>query len=170
MQMDKQEKRGTQNPLRLLIRAFLLWISGKVRFEHGLSSITIEDKGERFRAFRKIVVDAPKKPVALAAVIFKVRFSFKNLSPRANRRLSLIPVPLIVAQPGFRSKTWLIGETSGDFMGYYEFDDNASAQAYWRSLPLGLMRRRAAASSLTSEIYEASQGMRQTTGIDLFLV
>ena len=81
-----------------------------------------------------------------------VRFRFKNLSAAANRRLSLIPIPLIVAQPGFRSKTWLLGQHSGDFIGYYEFDSVETAEAYWYSLPLKMMRGRAAADSLTHKI------------------
>lgn len=170
MPMSKREKRRTQNAVILVIRAFLLWISGRVRFEYDLSSITIEDKGERFRAFRKMVVDAPKKPITLPAVIFKVRFCFKNLSPKANRKLSLIPIPLIVAQPGIRSKTWLLGESSGDFMGYYEFDTKKSAEAYWNSLPLKMMRRRAAPGSLTSEICNASPSIVEATSIALFLI
>jgi hypothetical protein len=57
-----------------------------------------------------------------------------------------------VAQPGFRSKTWLLGEESGDFIGHYEFDSVKDAEAYWSSLPLRLMRKRAAPDSLTYEV------------------
>jgi len=57
-----------------------------------------------------------------------------------------------VAQPGFRSKTWLIGQQTGDFMGLYEFDSAAAAEAYWNSLPLRMMRRRAAPGSLSHEV------------------
>ena len=66
--------------------------------------------------------------------------------------MSLIPIPLISAQPGFRSKTWLLGEETGDFIGYYEFDTVEQAEAYWDSLPLRMMRGRAAAGSLSHEV------------------
>jgi hypothetical protein len=46
-------------------------------------------------------------------------------------------------------------------MGYYEFDTKESAEAYWNSLPLKIMRRRAAAGSLTSEITDAPDNINQ---------
>jgi hypothetical protein len=141
-----------QNPIILIFRAFGLWFKGRLRIERDLAGEQLEDRGEFFSAFRKIAVESapgrPGKPGAL----FQVRFRFKNLSAATNRRLSLIPIPLIVAQPGFRSKTWLLGERTGDFIGRYEFDTVAAAEAYWCSLPLSMMKRRAAADSLTYHI------------------
>jgi hypothetical protein len=69
--------------------------------------------------------------------------------------LSLIPIPLIAAQPGFQSKTWLIGEDSGDFLGNYEFDTVEAAKTYLDSLPLRIMRRRAEPGSLTHDVFSA---------------
>jgi hypothetical protein len=63
-------------------------------------------------------------------------------------------MPLIVPQPGFLSKTWLTGRDSGDFMGYYEFETVANAEAYRSSLPIRLMSRRAAAGSMTFRVFE----------------
>jgi hypothetical protein len=144
-----------QNPVKLLIRALGLWLSGRVLLYGSLQSDRLEDRGERFYAFRKVVVTpAPNQPARPGAT-FRVRFRFKNLSPGANRFLSLIPIPLILAQPGFRSKTWLLGEDSGDFIGDYEFDTTEEAEAYWDSLPLRMMRGRAEAGSLTHEVFPA---------------
>ena len=141
-----------QNPIKLLLRAAALKLEGRARFDRGIAGAGLELDGERFAAFRKVVVDpAPGQPARPGAV-FQVRFEFKNLSPAANRRLSLIPIPLITAQPGFRSKTWLLGERTGDFVGYYEFDTVSQAKAYWDSLPLKMMRGRAAAGSLSHEV------------------
>ena len=141
-----------QNPIKLLMRAIALKLQGRARFECDIVGTSLELDGERFAAFRKVVVDPtpgqPKEPGA----IFQVRFRFKNLSTPANKRLSLIPIPLITAQPGFRSKTWLLGEESGDFVGYYEFDTVAQAESYWESLPLRMMRGRAANGSLRHEL------------------
>jgi hypothetical protein len=112
----------------------------------------LHDRGERFVAFRKVVVKPTSKQPSDTGAIFRVRFSFKNLPATANRLLSLIPIPLIVAQPGFRSKTWFLGENTGDFIGYYEFDTVEAAEAYWNSLPLRIMRKRAAPGSLTKRV------------------
>ena len=142
----------TQNPLRLIARALSLCLCGRVHRCRDLRGFDREDRGERFVAFRSIEVghDLGQSPEPSAT--FCVRFRFRNLSARANRLLSLLPIPLIVAQPGFRSKTWLLGEQTGDFMGFYEFDTEASANAYWDSLPLRMMRRRAEEGSLTHEV------------------
>lgn len=141
-----------QNPLRLILRALGLWVHGKVHFRGGLESIRLEYHGETFAAFRKVDVDPAAEQPARPGAIFQVRFRFKNLSTAANRRLSLVPIPLIVAQPGFRSKTWLLGRQSGDFIGLYEFDTVEEAEAYRDSLPLRMMRRRAAEGSLSHKI------------------
>jgi hypothetical protein len=162
MKTKKTTKRFAQNPLRLLVRALALWIGGRLKFEKGLGDIAMNENGEAFRAFRKVVVVGNDPSPEPPAAIFKVRFAFKNLTPKTNRRLSLIPIPFIAAQPGFRSKTWLLGELSGDFMGYYEFDNKTDAEAYWDSLPLRMMRRRARAGSLSCEIRDLSAEMGDT--------
>ena len=162
MKPQKKTKRFAQNPLRLLVRAFALWLNGRFRFERGLSDLTTKENGESFRAFRKVAVVGNAVSSESPAAIFKVRFAFRNLSPKTNRILSLIPIPFIAAQPGFRSKTWLLGGSSGDFMGIYEFDTVADAEAYWNSLPLRMMRRRAAVGSLCCRISgpRGAEGLR----------
>lgn len=112
----------------------------------------LEDQGETFTAYRKMVVKPLANQPELPGAIFQVRFRFKNLSVKTNQRLSCIPIPLIAAQSGFRSKTWLIGDDSGEFMGYYEFDTIEAAETYWSSLPLRMMRRRASPGSLTKRV------------------
>ena len=141
-----------QNPLKLLAHALALWMHARVTFERGLDQIGIDDQGERFRAFRKVRVGSKNQRSSAPGAVFRVRFRFRNLSQATNRRLSCIPIPFILAQPGFLSKTWLLGESSGDFMGYYEFETEATARAYWDSLPLKMMRRRAAPGSLSHEV------------------
>jgi len=142
----------TQNPIILLSSAAWLMISGRIRHPNITEAKTLVVEGETFIPFRKFCVDPPRRSQSPPQAIFQVRFSFKNLSAAANRRLSLIPIPLILAQPGFRSKTWLLGQESGDFIGHYEFESVETAEAYWHSLPLKMMRRRAAANSLTHKI------------------
>jgi hypothetical protein len=64
----------------------------------------------------------------------------------------LIPIPFIVAQPGFRSKTWMIGQKTGAFQGLYEWDSIEDAEKYWTSFPMKLMKRRAVPETLSHEI------------------
>ena len=144
-----------QNPVKLVLRALRLWLEGRIRFGSQLQTEGFEDRDERFSAFRKVVVKpTPEQPARVGAVL-RVRFRFKNLSPTANRLLSLVPIPLIVAQPGFRSKTWLLGEDSGDFIGSYEFETVVAAETYLDSLPLRIMRRRVEPASLTHDVFFA---------------
>jgi hypothetical protein len=142
----------SQNPVGLMLKALLLSLSGRVRIGKELENENLSEGGEDFLAFRKIEVRPGPSQPSCPAVVFQIRFTFKNLSSAANRRLSAIPTPLIVAQPGFRSKTWLMGKETGDFVGRYEFDTAEAAEAYLHSLPLRLMRRRAAPGSITHSI------------------
>jgi hypothetical protein len=146
-----------QNLLKLILRALGLWIKGRVHFRGGLDTIRIENHGETFAAFRKIEVDPAVEHPARPGAMFQVRFTFKNLSATANRGLSLIPIPLIVAQPGFRSKTWFLGQQTGDFIGLYEFDTAEKAETYWGSLPLRMMKLRAAPGSLMHKVIEIKE-------------
>jgi hypothetical protein len=145
-----------QNPIKLVARALWLFFSGRTSLARTPQRDHLVSEGERFTAFRKVTVDPDDAPTDEPGAIFQVRFKFKNLSAAANRKLSLLPIPLIVAQPGFRSKTWLLGLDSGDFIGHYEFDTFDQAEAYYDSLPLRMMRKRAAPGSLTYEINAAA--------------
>ena len=150
------DSRSSQNPLGLLLRALRLWLGGRIHFRKDIADRHLVDGGEEFVAFRMVVVTRKDEQSSGQGAIFQVRFRFKNLSPEANRRLSLIPIPFIVAQPGFRSKTWLLGQQTRDFIGIYEFDSVDTAEAYWTSLPLRMMRRRAAPGSLRHEVRAAA--------------
>jgi hypothetical protein len=141
-----------QGPPALLFRALRLWLGGRISFRRDLENCGLEDREEVFVAFRKVTAELTGDQSTQPGAIFQVRFRFKNLSEAANRWLSLIPIPLIVSQPGFRSKTWLLGQQTGDFLGRYEFDTVEAAEAYWHSLPMRMMRRRAATGSLTHDV------------------
>ena len=141
-----------QNPLKLIVCAITLWLKGRLGFERDLDDIVIEDGKESFRAFRKLVATPKKGEAKEPGAIFKVRFRFKNFSQAANRRLSLIPIPLIAAQPGFRSKIWMFEKETGEFQGLYEWDTIEDAEAYRLSFPMKLMKKRAVPGSLTYEI------------------
>ena len=148
--MNKNLQRG---PLSSILRAISLLLQGRIHFPKDYLGEIVAD-GEEFEVFRQMTLDPgndqPEKPGA----IFKVRFQFASMSPEMNIKTSLIPIPFIVAQPGFRSKTWLLGRETGEFQGVYEWDTVASAEAYWTSFPMKLMKRRAVPESLSYKIEE----------------
>ncbi len=144
-----------QIPPFLLARASGLLLSGRVHFpKNRLGEIVHED--EEFKIFRQVVLDPTGDQPESPGAIFKVCFHFARFSANTNKTLSLIPIPFIIAQPGFRSKTWLIGQETGLFQGLYEWDTVKDAENYWTSFPTNLMKKRAVPSSLTYRLSEIS--------------
>jgi hypothetical protein len=148
--MSKNVQRG---PFSSIVRALWLLMQKRIHFPKDRLGETVGE-GEGFEIFRQMTLnpgqDQPEKPGA----IFKARFRFASMSPEMNIRTSLVPIPFIVAQPGFRSKMWALGRESGEFQGIYEWDTVASAESYWTSFPMKLMKRRAVPESLSYEIEE----------------
>lgn len=146
-------KKYSHFPPVLLAHATGLYLRGRVHFPKKQNGNSVYED-EEFVIFRKVVVDPdvnqPPKPKA----VFKVYFHFSKFSFKVNKILSLIPIPLIIAQPGFRSKTWLTGKDTGTFQGLYEWDNVDDAEQYWNSFPLKLMKSRAIPETLKYEIIE----------------
>ncbi len=142
----------SQFPPILLARAAGLGFRGRVHRIKDVIGNVEHGEDEDFKAFRQVVRDplkgGPEKPGA----ILVVRFRFAKFSAKTNRLLSLIPIPFIVAQPGFRSKTWMIGQKTGLFQGLYEWDSVKDAEKYETSFPLRLMKMRAVPETLVYEI------------------
>lgn len=148
--MSKNLRRG---PFSLIVRALYLLMQRRIHFpKDHLGEIV--DEGEDFEIFRHMTLDPGQEQPETPGAIFKVRFQFASMSPEMNIKTSLIPIPFIVAQPGFRSKIWALGRESGEFQGIYEWDTVASAENYWTSFPMKLMKRRAVPESLFHEIEE----------------
>jgi len=118
----------------------------------------IVNEGEDFEIFRHMMLDPSQDQPEKPGAIFKVRFRFASMSPEMNIRTSRIPIPFIVAQPGFRSKMWTLGRETGEFRGVYEWDTVAAAENYWTSFPMKLMKRRAVPESLSYQIESARDG------------
>ena len=146
--MGKTVQRG---PFASIVRAIYLLMQGRIHFPKNRLGETI-DEGEEFEVFRYMTLDPGQDQSEKPGAVFKVRFRFASMSPEMNIKTSLIPIPFIVAQPGFRSKTWLLGRETGEFQGIYEWDTVASAEAYWTSFPMKLMKKRAVPESLSYEI------------------
>jgi hypothetical protein len=146
-------KKNSQLPPVLLARAAALWLRGRVHFPKNLNGASVREK-EEFIIFRKVVVEPGKNQSTKPKALFKVYFCFKRFSPKVNQFLSLIPIPFIIAQPGFRSKTWMTGKETGAFHGLYEWDSLKDAKRYRDSFPLRLMKRRAVPETLVYEIVE----------------
>lgn len=142
-----------QMPPILLVRAFQLLIEKRVVFPKDIIGNVIQEE-EPFTIFRKIIVLQKDYQPGVPKALFKVKFQFAKFTFDTNSRLSLIPIPFIIAQPGFISKTWLVGTGSGCFQGLYEWESLETAKNYANSFPLKLMKKRALPNSLHINISE----------------
>jgi len=126
-------------------------VGGNVHFpdEYVNDVLTMED-GQRFTVFRRLTVDGNEDSQATPAV-FKVRFRFKNLSTKANKRLSIIPAPFLMGMEGFLEKDWTINEATNEFQGIYQWSSTEAAENYPDSVIFKLMTKRAAPGSVTYE-------------------
>jgi hypothetical protein len=143
----------TRLPPALVVRAAYYWWCGRIHFPKNRLGEVFQGK-EDFIVFRQVVLDPdptqPERPGAILAV----RFQFRRFSLKTNRILSIIPIPFILAQPGFRSKIWMFGKRTGEFQGLYEWGTVDDAEKYRFSFPMKLMKKRAIPESLTYEIKE----------------
>ena len=146
-------KKHTQFPPILVAKAIYLSLKGNVHFPKDQNGSIINEE-EDFLVFRKVVVSQKRKSPVNPYVYLKVFFRFKRFSFRINRILSLIPIPLIIAQPGFRSKTWMTGKDTGTFYGLYEWENIENAKQYLDSLPLNMMKKRAIPNTLKCEVID----------------
>ena len=146
-------KKYSQSPPVLFTRAIALCLKRCVHFPKSQYGNSVQEK-EEFIIFRKVIVDPVDNQTIKPKALFKVYFQFARFSLKVNKILSLIPIPFIIAQPGFRSKTWLTGKDTDTFQGLYEWDSVEDAKRYWNSFPLKLMKRRAIPDTLKYEIIE----------------
>jgi hypothetical protein len=142
-----------QAPPLLLAHATSLWYAGRIQFpKDRIGEIIHED--EPFEIFRQMIAEPVGYKSDPPRAMLRVYVDYKHFSPRVNKVLSLIPVPLIAAQPGFRSKIWLVGRETGITQGLYEWDTIEDAENYWTSLPMQLLKKRAVSGSLHYHLYE----------------
>lgn len=141
------------HPVCTFVRAVSHLLCGRLRFPRNLSGrvLTMAD-GEKFTVFRQATVKTGSNRSVGPGAVFRIRFHFTGGSEALNKRLSLLPVPLIVGFPGFRTKVWTLHEGTGAFQGIYEWDSAEAAMDYADSLAIRLMKRRAVPDSVNQEI------------------
>ena len=138
--------------IKSLIKTTYLALFWKVHFKKEyISRIVQMDDGQTFTVFRHISVAMKNRQPNTSPALFSVRFKFAALSHKANKWASLIPIPLIIASPGFGSKIWMLNETTGYWQGVYQWDSEAAIEAYKQSFVLGVMNKRAISDSITFE-------------------
>ena len=129
--------------------------SGRIRFSGDRVGKTLTmENGEVHTVFREVQVASSASVPDSSMTILKVRFQFARFSPAANRRLSLLPVPIILGMPGFRQKTWTFCEESSYSMGIYQFESPETAEGYWRSRVRRILEKRSVPGTMEQEIMQ----------------
>jgi hypothetical protein len=130
---------------------FTRLFSGRVRFSKEYSrKILLMEDGKKVQVIRHLKV-YPKKKLEGSAAVFKVRFKFSGLPLFVNKRLSLFPVPFLIAKTGFCEKVWTMNE-EGYFQGIYQWESKHYAEEYPESFIFKMMTKRSAAGTLSYEV------------------
>lgn len=140
-----------------LIKTAYLALLWRVHFKKDYIGKTVQmDDGQTFTIFRHIALNSQKKRSGVAQTVFRVRFKFAALSHNANKKASLIPIPLIISSRGFHSKIWMLNKTTGYWQGVYQWDSEKSVEEYKNSFVLGVMNKRAITESISYEVLPAT--------------
>jgi protein-S-isoprenylcysteine O-methyltransferase Ste14 len=143
-------------PVCALSAAFSALV-GRLRFRRRLvGTKLVMDDGRTYRVFRHLSLQ-PSRDSAERPAVLVVRFRFARLSGRANRSLSLLPVPVIGGHPGFRHKLWMADARGGWWQGVYEWATLRDVDAYRASVVFRTMERRAAPGTLSVAVIESRQ-------------
>jgi hypothetical protein len=128
-------------------------LRGRVHFpkEHRGKTLRMDD-GQVFTIFRHVRLNRSKYNSEATLPVFIVRFKFAKLSQKANKLMSLIPIPLIVGFPGFREKIWMVNEETGYWQGMYQWESEQTIEDYQQSFVLGMMNKRSVQTSLSCTI------------------
>jgi len=143
-----QEKLALFRSLKVL---FTRLFKRRVHFSKKyVGKILLTEDGKKFQVIRNLKVDF-KQSQEKSVAIFKVCFKFSGLPLRVNKRLSMIPVPFLIAKPGFCQKIWTAAE-DGYYQGIYQWASEEFAEKYPQSFIFKMMARRSAEGTLSSEV------------------
>jgi hypothetical protein len=146
------------NPFYSLFNTISLAVRGCVTFpKNRIGEVIKTEQGDAFTIFRQVIISPWKsRSTHQSVAVFRVRFIIAGMSPRQNKRFSLLPIPFIIGLPGFQSKLWLLNDSTGEFMGIYEWQSREYAQRYSRSFAMRFMTMRAVPGSISFSIIEKS--------------
>jgi hypothetical protein len=137
-----------------VVAAIWRLLSGRIRFPRVRVGKSLKmDDGEVHAVFREVRVALSRVVPAESMTVLRVRFKFARFSPTVNKRLSLIPIPVITGMPGFCRKTWTFCEESGYSQGIYQFASMEQAEGYRRSPVMRILEKRSVPGSTSHELF-----------------
>lgn len=96
------------------------------------------------------MVDPSQGQPQRAGAVLILHFTVTNMSAESNKLYSLLPLPLYIGDPGFRSKLFTIN--GQDCQSIYEWDTVQDAENYVNSMALKTILSRAVPGSVTYRI------------------
>ena len=125
--------------------------SGRVHFPEEYMGVDLKmEDGKIFKVLRRLQVEG-KNDTSDESAVFKVRFKFKSLKFKTNKRLSMIPAPFLMGMRGFREKYWTFNDENDYFQGIYQWESKEIAEKYPDSFIFKLMTKRSAEGTLFYE-------------------
>jgi len=140
-------------PLTCLAISIFRLLIGKLRLSNQFIGKIVEmNKNSNYEIFRHITnkqVDSDSK-----STVFIVSFKFSNLSHKANKLTSIIPMLLITGFPGFVKKIYAVNHKNGYWQGMYQWESIENLEEYKKSFVYKVMNKRATPESMNSVQYE----------------
>lgn len=139
------------SPTKSVINTIGFLVTGRLHFPNkNIGKEVVDEKGNKFNIFREVIVDPssnqPEKPGAILILHFRVL----NMTPKQNQIYSLLPIPLYIGDPGFRSKLFTI---NGEYcQSIYEWDTVQNAENYLHSFAIKTIIKRSVPSSFSYKI------------------
>lgn len=139
------------NPIRSALNTLGFVIAGRLHFpSKRIGEVVTDAAGQSFTVFRQVSVDPTGDQPAQPGAVLILHFRVTNMSPEVNQIYSLLPLPLYIGDPGFRSKLFTInGENC---QSIYEWDTVQDAEKYVNSVALKTILLRAVPGSVSYQI------------------
>jgi hypothetical protein len=139
------------NPVSSVLRTIGFVVTGRLHIPtQQIGEVVTDEEGRQFTIFREVIVDPTKDQPEHPGAVLVLHFKVTNISPEINKFYSLLPLPLYIGDPGFRSKLFTInGE---DCQSIYEWDTIQDAENYVNSMALKIILMRAVPGSVSYKI------------------
>jgi len=139
------------NPVRSVINTIGFIVTGRLHFSsERIGEVVTDEDRHPYTIFRQVIVDPTKDQPEHPGAVLTLHFQVTNMSPEQNQFYSLVPLPLYLGNPGFRSKLFTINGT--DCQSIYEWDTVQDAENYVHSVALKTILARAVPGSVTYRI------------------
>jgi hypothetical protein len=139
------------NPVSSVFKTIGFVVTGRLHFPtQRIGQVVVDEEGRQFTIFREVVVDRVKSQPEYPGAVLTLHFRVTNISPEVNKFFSVLPLPLYIGDPGFRSKLFTI---NGEYcQSIYEWDAVQDAENYVSSMALKTILRRAVPGSISCKI------------------